>query len=89
MPPEAPRPGSTEVAAVQEQLRKWAEKELLTLRIQQAERAAALLGDSVFVLAWKPEKQRTTLRTYDPGSFVPQWEGEDADFLTRVNLVAA
>lgn len=83
---ETPKPGSTEAAAAQEQLRKWAEKELLTLRIQQAERAAVLLGDSVFVLAWNPEKQRPTLRTYDPGFFFPQWEDEDADFPTRVHL---
>ncbi|OAH09864.1 hypothetical protein [Streptomyces jeddahensis] len=65
---EAPEPGSTQAATVQERLRKWAEKELLTLRVQQAERNAVLLGDSVYVLAWNPEKQRPTLRVYDPGS---------------------
>ncbi|MET8679984.1 hypothetical protein ABZW18_20970 [Streptomyces sp. NPDC004647] len=83
---ESPKPGSTEAAAAQERLRKWAEKELLTLRIQQAERAAVLLGDSVLVLAWNPEKQRPTLRVYDPGFFFPQWEDEDSDFPTRVHL---
>ncbi len=48
---------------------KWADKELLTFRVQQAERAAVLLGDSVMVLAWNPEKQRPTLRVYDPFFF--------------------
>lgn len=83
---EAPKPGSTEAAAVQERLRKWADKELLTLRVQQAERPAVLLGDGVFVLAWNPEKQRPTLRTYDPGFYFPQWEDEDQDFPSRVHL---
>ncbi|NEW77341.1 hypothetical protein [Streptomyces rhizosphaericus] len=83
---EAPKPGSTEAAALQERLRTWADKELLTLRVQQAERAAVLLGDSVYVLAWNPEKQRPTLRVYDPGFFFPQWEDEDADFPSRVHL---
>ncbi|GAA0642764.1 hypothetical protein GCM10009548_04050 [Streptomyces malaysiensis subsp. malaysiensis] len=84
---EVPKPGATEAAGLQERLRTWADKELLTLRIQQAERAAVLLGDSVYVLAWNPEKQRPTLRVYDPGFFFPQWEDEDADFPSRVHLV--
>ncbi|MFE0190702.1 hypothetical protein [Streptomyces sp. NPDC058989] len=84
---EAPEPGATEAAAAQERLRKWAEKELLTLRVQQAERNAVLLGDSVYVLAWNPEKQRPTLRVYDPGFFFPQWDDEqDEDFPSRVHL---
>ncbi|MEU0722856.1 hypothetical protein [Streptomyces sp. NPDC006140] len=84
---ESPEPGATEAAAVQERLRKWAEKELLTLRIQQAERTAVLLGDSVYVLAWSPEKQRPTLRVYDPGFFFPQWDDDqDEDFPSRVHL---
>ncbi|MDT9689457.1 hypothetical protein Q5762_14145 [Streptomyces sp. P9(2023)] len=84
---EAPKPGATEAAAAQERMRKWAEKELLTLRIQQAERNAVLLGDSVYVLAWNQEKQRPTLRVYDPGFFFPQWDEEqDQDFPTRVHL---
>ncbi|MER6086815.1 hypothetical protein [Streptomyces bluensis] len=84
---ESPEPGATEAAAAQDRLRKWAEKELLTLRIQQAERNAVLLGDSVYVLAWNPEKQRPTLRVYDPGFFFPQWdEDQDQDFPTRVHL---
>ncbi|WP_150112948.1 toprim domain-containing protein [Streptomyces violaceusniger] len=83
---EVPKPGATEAAGLQEWLRTWADKELLTLRIQQAERAAVLLGDSVYVLAWNPEKQRPTLRVYDPGFFFPQWDDEDADFPSRVHL---
>ena len=79
-------PGAAEAAAVQERLRTWAVKELLTFRVQQAERAAVLLGDSVMVLAWNPEKQRPTLRVYDPGFFFPQWDDEDDDFPSRVHL---
>lgn len=81
-----PTPGAAEAAAVQDRLRKWADKELLTFRVQQAERAAMLLGDSVMALAWNPEKQRPTLRAYDPGFFFPQWDDEDDDFPTRVHL---
>ncbi|MFG3656838.1 hypothetical protein [Streptomyces sp. NPDC047706] len=83
---ETPTPGAAEATAVQERLRKWADKELLTFRVQQAERAAVLLGDSVMVLAWNPEKQRPTLRVYDPGFFFPQWDDEDEDFPSRVHL---
>ncbi|MFF4802327.1 hypothetical protein ACFY1U_28645 [Streptomyces sp. NPDC001351] len=83
---EAPTPGAAEAAAVQERLRTWADKELLTFRVQQAERAAVLLGDSVMVLAWNPQKRRPTLRVYDPGFFFPQWDDEDDDFPSRVHL---
>ncbi|MBC9724985.1 hypothetical protein [Streptomyces sp. TRM68367] len=84
---ESPESGATEAAAVQERLRKWAEKELLSLRIQQAERTAALLGDGVYVLAWNPEKQRPTLQVEDPGFFFPQWnDDQDQDFPSRVHL---
>ncbi|OIJ97753.1 hypothetical protein BIV25_13170 [Streptomyces sp. MUSC 14] len=84
---DSPEPGATEAAAVQERLRQWAGKELLTLRVQQAERTAVLLGDSVYVLAWSPDKQRPTLRVYDPGFYFPQWDDDqDQDFPTRVHL---
>ncbi|MFI2258926.1 hypothetical protein [Streptomyces tubercidicus] len=83
---ETPTPGAADAAAVQKRLRAWADKELLTFRVQQAERAAVLLGDSVMVLAWNPEKQRPTLRVYDPGFFFPQWGDEDDDFPRKVHL---
>lgn len=84
---EMPEPGALEAAEVQQRLRGWAEKELLTLRIQQAERTAVLLGDGVYVLAWSPEKRRPTLRVYDPGFFFPQWDDDqDQDFPARVHL---
>ncbi|WP_395371409.1 hypothetical protein OHU45_25625 [Streptomyces tubercidicus] len=83
---ETPTPGAADAAAVQKRLRAWADKELLTFRVQQAERAAVLLGDSVMVLAWNPEKQRPTLRVYDPGFFFPQWDDEDDDFPRKVHL---
>ncbi|WP_262057609.1 hypothetical protein [Streptomyces sp. STR69] len=44
---ETPTSGAAEAVAVQEWLRTWADKELLTFRVQQAERAAVFLGDSV------------------------------------------
>ncbi|MGW2021988.1 hypothetical protein [Streptomyces decoyicus] len=81
-----PTPGAADAAAVQKRLRAWADKELLTFRVQQAERAAVLLGDSVMVLAWNPEKQRPTVRVYDPGFFFPQWDDEDDDFPRKVHL---
>ncbi|MFJ9617866.1 hypothetical protein [Streptomyces noursei] len=84
---DVPKPGAAEAAAAQERLRQWATKELLTLRIQQAERSAVLLGDSVYALAWDPVKQRPTLRVYDPGFYFPQWDDDqDQDFPTRVHL---
>ncbi|MBM9505274.1 hypothetical protein [Actinacidiphila acididurans] len=84
---EPPPPGAAEAAGAQERLRQWAEKELLPLRVQQAERNAVLLGDAVYVLAWDPDKGRPTLRTYDPGFYFPQWDDDqDQDYPTRVHL---
>ncbi|MFE5483014.1 hypothetical protein [Streptomyces sp. NPDC056527] len=75
---------------VQELLRSWAEKELLPLRVQQAERNAILLGDGVFTLAWEPGKGRVLLRTWDPGLYFPEWpeggEQDGAEFPKRVHL---
>jgi hypothetical protein len=50
-------------ADLQEKLRAWADKELLALRIQQAERCAVRSGDGVYTLAWEPSKRRALLRT--------------------------
>lgn len=76
--------------AVQDKLRAWAEKELLPLRIQQAERTAILLGDAVYSLAWEPAKGRVMLRTWDPGLYFPEWpedgEQDGAEFPMRVHL---
>ncbi|MEU7017256.1 hypothetical protein [Streptomyces sp. NPDC046385] len=86
---EEPTPEAAGARAVQEQLRAWAEKELLPLRVQQAERNAILLGDGVYTLAWDPGKGRVLLRTWDPGLYFPEWpeDGEDgADFPMRVHL---
>ncbi|MFE4661041.1 hypothetical protein ACFRFJ_30655 [Streptomyces hydrogenans] len=86
---DEPSPEAAAARAVQERLRVWAEKELLPLRIQQAERNAILLGDGVYTLAWDPGKGRVLLRTWDPGLYFPEWpeDGEDgADFPMRVHL---
>ncbi|WP_406126853.1 hypothetical protein [Streptomyces sp. NBC_00989] len=76
--------------AVQDKLRMWAEKELLPLRLQQAERTAILLGDAVYTLAWDPAKGRALLRTWDPGLYFPEWpedgEQDGAEFPLRVHL---
>ncbi|MFJ3229905.1 hypothetical protein [Streptomyces sp. NPDC086787] len=76
--------------AVQDKLRAWAEKELLPLRIQQAERTAILLGDAVYSLAWEPAKGRVLMRTWDPGLYFPEWpedgEQDGAEFPMRVHL---
>jgi hypothetical protein len=44
-----------------------------------AERASVLLGGSVMMPAWNPQKQRPTTRVYDPGFFFPQEDDEDED----------
>ncbi|MDH6126057.1 hypothetical protein [Kitasatospora sp. GP82] len=75
--------------AVQEQLRAWAEKELLPLRIQQAERAAIRSGDAVYTLAWEPSKGRPALRTIDAGFYFPEWSDDETDaaeYPTRVHF---
>ncbi|MFJ2774779.1 hypothetical protein [Streptomyces sp. NPDC087300] len=76
--------------SVQDKLRAWAEKELLPLRIQQAERTAILLGDALYSLAWEPAKGRVLLRTWDPGLYFPEWpedgEQDGAEFPMRVLL---
>jgi hypothetical protein len=75
---------------VQDKLRAWAEKEMLPLRLQQAERTAILLGDAVYTLAWDPAKGRVLLRTWDPGLYFPEWpedgEQDGAEFPLRVHL---
>ncbi|MFI6434484.1 hypothetical protein [Streptomyces sp. NPDC050759] len=85
-----PTAESAAALAVQERLRSWAEKELLPLRLQQAERTAILLGDAVYTLAWDPGKGRVLLRTWDPGLYFPEWpedgEQDGAEFPVRVHL---
>ncbi|MEU4094464.1 hypothetical protein [Streptomyces sp. NPDC026673] len=66
-------------AELQHKLRAWADKELLPLRIQQAERCAVRCGDGVYTLAWEPAKQRALLRTYDPGFYFPEWDEGEQD----------
>ncbi|GGY12768.1 hypothetical protein [Streptomyces djakartensis] len=87
---EEPNAEAAMALAVQERLRDWAEKELLPLRLQQAERTAILLGDAVYTLAWEPEKGRVLLRTWDPGLYFPEWpedgEQDGAEFPLRVHL---
>ncbi|WP_329317923.1 hypothetical protein [Streptomyces sp. NBC_01262] len=87
---EKPPEGTMEAAEAQKQLRAWAEKELLPLRMQQAERSAVRCGDAVYALAWEPSKGRVLLRTYDPGFYFPEWpedgEQDAAEYPTRVHF---
>ncbi|TQF05535.1 hypothetical protein E6W39_29045 [Kitasatospora acidiphila] len=73
---------------IQEQLRTWAERELLPLRIQQAERAAVRCGDTVYTLAWDPAKGRPQLRVLDAGFYFPEWgeESDAAEYPSRVHF---
>ncbi|MFJ8097514.1 hypothetical protein [Streptomyces griseofuscus] len=48
---DAPAPEAKAAAKLQERLCSWADKELLPLRMQQAERRAVRCGDSVYTLA--------------------------------------
>jgi hypothetical protein len=85
-----PPPGAAEAAVLQVQLRAWAEKELLPLRMQQAERTTVLTGDGVYTLAWEPSKGRVLLRTLDPGFYFPELpedgEQDGAEFPVRVHF---
>ncbi|WP_432034041.1 hypothetical protein [Streptomyces antibioticus] len=85
-----PPADASEAAVVQAQLRAWAEKELLPLRMQQAERTTILTGDGVYTLAWDPAKGRVLLRTLDPGFYFPEWsedgEQDGAEFPVRVHF---
>lgn len=85
---DQPDPEAVQAERVQDLLREWAEKELLPMRMQQAERKAVSLGDGVYRLAWEPGKQRPVLRVTDPGFYFPVI-GEDADggdYPTRVHF---
>jgi hypothetical protein len=87
---EQPPAGAQEAAEAQQRLREWAEKELLTLRMQQTERSAVRCGDAVYTLAWEPSKGRVLLRSYDPGFYFPEWpedgELDAAEFPRRVHF---
>ncbi|MEU3620455.1 hypothetical protein ABZ725_50615 [Streptomyces sp. NPDC006872] len=76
---EKPSPGAKAAADLQDRLRSWADKELLPLRVQQAERCAVRSGDGVYTLAWEPSKRRVLLRTYDPGWYFPEWDEGEQD----------
>ncbi|GAA3002544.1 hypothetical protein GCM10020229_13260 [Kitasatospora albolonga] len=76
---EAPPTGTVAALSVQSRLREWAEKELLPLRIQQAERSAVRCGDTVHTLAWEPSKGRPILRVMDAGFYFPEWPDDEAD----------
>ncbi|MDX3205149.1 hypothetical protein [Streptomyces scabiei] len=75
-------------ALLQEDLRAWAEKELLPMRMQQAERVAVRGGDTVYTLAWDPARARPRLSVYDPGFYFPDFDddADQADYPDRVHF---
>ncbi|MFJ6136538.1 hypothetical protein [Kitasatospora sp. NPDC092286] len=84
-----PTPEAALARDVQDRLRAWARKELLPMRMQQAERSAVRYGDGVFTLAWDAQAARPVLRTMDPGFFFPEWtedEVDSAQFPARVHF---
>ncbi|MFH9426219.1 hypothetical protein [Streptomyces sp. NPDC017529] len=85
---EQATPEAVAAAQAQERLRRWAESELLALRMQACERKAVLLGDGVYLLAWDPAKGRVRLKTYDPGLYFPVLEddADPGDYPSRVHL---
>jgi hypothetical protein len=90
---EADVPGQEDAAAIQAQavqdrLRDWADSELFTMRLQQAERKAVPMGDAVYRLAWDPGKSRVTLRVTDAGFYFPVIgeDSDDGEYPTRVHF---
>ncbi|MFD9418744.1 hypothetical protein ACFWC9_29100 [Streptomyces goshikiensis] len=85
---EETSPEAVAAAQVQQRLRNWAEKELLPLRMQAAERKAVLLGDALYLLAWDPDKARVRLRTIDPGFYFPvlSEDADPGDYPSKVHL---
>ncbi|MFF3659273.1 hypothetical protein [Streptomyces olivochromogenes] len=76
---EEPTPEAKAAVDLQDKPRSWADKELLPLRIQQAERCAVRSGDGLYTLAWEPSKRRVLLRTHDPGWYFPEWDEGEQD----------
>ncbi|MEU8919458.1 hypothetical protein AB0D10_00805 [Kitasatospora sp. NPDC048545] len=81
-------PQARAAAQVQEELRDWARRELLPLRMQQCERSTVRSGDGVYTLAWDPQAGRPVLRTLDPGFFFPEFDDEvdGGEFPGRVHF---
>lgn len=55
----------------QEQLRQWADDELLEQQVWLGEHDATGLGDGVYVLGWDAAAGRVTLQVYDPRTYFP------------------
>lgn len=72
-------PGPTTPAAVtqQETLQQWMVDERFLLKMIEAERNAAKLGDAVYVIYDDPDEPRPHLRTYNPGVYFPVLDEED------------
>lgn len=67
-------------------LDEWAEKENLLLELHGVELNAVGDGDGVLALGWDAERQRTTLRRYDPGWYFPDLTSDPLDWPTTVHV---
>ncbi|MFF2821174.1 hypothetical protein ACFVT9_37320 [Kitasatospora cineracea] len=74
-----PGPEAALARDVQGRLRDWARRELLPMRMQQAERSAVRYGDAVYTLAWDTGAVRPMLRTMDPGWYFPELTEDEVD----------
>ncbi|WP_123821491.1 hypothetical protein [Kitasatospora cineracea] len=84
-----PGPEAALARDVQDRLRDWARRELLPMRMQQAERSAVRYGDAVYTLAWDADAGRPMLRTMDPGWYFPELTEDEVDttgFPARVHF---
>lgn len=71
----------------EEELRDWAIKEKLKLKMLESEGNAVGLGDGVYVLGLSRSKRRAQLRVYNPSFYFPVVMDESAgDYPTRVHI---
>lgn len=74
-------------SGLQDDLRKWAEKERFKLKLVETERNAIKLADGVYALGWDDKKKRPRLRVYDPGNYFPVYDdGNEDEFPNRVHI---
>lgn len=73
-------------ASLQDDLRAWADSEMLPLKLIEVERAAVKLGDGVYVLGWSATKKRPRLRPYEPDTYFPVLdEANQEDYPVKVH----
>lgn len=63
----------------------WAEREAVGPKLARLVDMACGLGDGVAAMAWDADRQRPTVRIYDPGFYFPT-DADGGDFSDRVHL---